>query len=73
MFGVLGRSYALPMPADPSFRPRAVLFDRDGTLVRDVPYNADPELVEPVPGVQVLPMSCSTSYILARLPWGNEI
>jgi histidinol-phosphate phosphatase family protein len=28
----------------------AVLFDRDGTLVRDVPYNGDPELVEPVPG-----------------------
>jgi len=52
MFGVLGRSYALPMPADPSFRPRAVLFDRDGTLVRDVPYNADPELVEPMPGAR---------------------
>ena len=31
-------------------RPAAVLFDRDGTLVRDVPYNADPALVEPVPG-----------------------
>ena len=30
--------------------PRAVLFDRDGTLVRDVPYNGDPERVEPVPG-----------------------
>lgn len=29
---------------------RAVLFDRDGTLVRDVPYNGDPELVEPLPG-----------------------
>ena len=29
---------------------RAVLFDRDGTLIRDVPYNGDPELVEPVPG-----------------------
>jgi histidinol-phosphate phosphatase family protein len=28
---------------------RAVLYDRDGTLVRDVPYNADPDLVEPVP------------------------
>jgi histidinol-phosphate phosphatase family protein len=27
-----------------------VLFDRDGTLVRDVPYNGDPALVEPVPG-----------------------
>lgn len=27
----------------------AVLFDRDGTLVEDVPYNADPALVRPVP------------------------
>jgi HAD superfamily hydrolase (TIGR01662 family) len=31
-------------------RPRAVLFDRDGTLVRDVPYNGDPARVVPVPG-----------------------
>ena len=30
--------------------PRAVLFDRDGTLVHDVPYNGDPALVRPVPG-----------------------
>jgi D-glycero-D-manno-heptose 1,7-bisphosphate phosphatase len=28
----------------------AVLFDRDGTLVEDVPYNGDPGLVRPVPG-----------------------
>ena len=28
--------------------PRAVLFDRDGTLVVDVPYCADPALVTPV-------------------------
>ncbi|MGN6089577.1 MAG: HAD-IIIA family hydrolase [Actinomycetales bacterium] len=27
---------------------RAVLFDKDGTLVHDVPYNGDPELVQPV-------------------------
>ena len=27
---------------------RAVLFDRDGTLVLDVPYNGDPALVRPV-------------------------
>ena len=26
-----------------------MLFDRDGTLVVDVPYNGDPALVEPVP------------------------
>jgi histidinol-phosphate phosphatase family protein len=30
--------------------PAAVLFDRDGTLIRDVPYNGRPELVEAVPG-----------------------
>jgi histidinol-phosphate phosphatase family protein len=29
----------------------AVLIDRDGTLVRDVPYNGLPHLVEPLPGV----------------------
>jgi histidinol-phosphate phosphatase family protein len=27
-----------------------VLFDRDGTLVRDVPYNGDPQQVQPMPG-----------------------
>ena len=26
----------------------AVIFDRDGTLVVDVPYNGDPQLVEPL-------------------------
>jgi len=30
--------------------PRLVLFDRDGTLVVDVPYNGDPDAVELVPG-----------------------
>jgi histidinol-phosphate phosphatase family protein len=30
----------------------AVLFDRDGTLVKDVPYNGDPDLVELQPGAQ---------------------
>jgi histidinol-phosphate phosphatase family protein len=34
----------------PRPRPEAVLFDRDGTLVVDVPYNGDPARVEPVPG-----------------------
>lgn len=28
----------------------AVLFDRDGTLIQDVPYNGDPRLVRPQPG-----------------------
>jgi D-glycero-D-manno-heptose 1,7-bisphosphate phosphatase len=32
--------------------PRAVLFDRDGTLIRDVPYNGDPALVQPMPTVE---------------------
>jgi HAD superfamily hydrolase (TIGR01662 family) len=31
---------------------RAVLFDRDGTLVHDVPYNHDPDLVRPVAGAR---------------------
>jgi D-glycero-D-manno-heptose 1,7-bisphosphate phosphatase len=34
---------------DPSLHLDAVLFDRDGTLVVDVPYNADPAAVEPMP------------------------
>ncbi len=29
---------------------RALLLDRDGTLVHDVPYNGDPDAVDPVPG-----------------------
>lgn len=33
-------------------RPRAVLFDRDGTLVDDVPYNGDPARVSPRPGAR---------------------
>jgi histidinol-phosphate phosphatase family protein len=39
---------ARPWPAVAT--PRAVLFDRDGTLVHDVPYNGDPDLVEVVDG-----------------------
>ena len=31
---------------------RAVLCDRDGTLVVDVPYNGDPQRVELLPGVR---------------------
>jgi histidinol-phosphate phosphatase family protein len=30
--------------------PQAVLLDRDGTLVVDVPYNGDPDAVRPMPG-----------------------
>jgi histidinol-phosphate phosphatase family protein len=32
--------------------PAAVLLDRDGTLVRDVPYNGDPGRVAPMPGAR---------------------
>jgi histidinol-phosphate phosphatase family protein len=32
--------------------PQAVLLDRDGTLVVDVPYNGDPERVVPMPGAR---------------------
>jgi HAD superfamily hydrolase (TIGR01662 family) len=39
-------------PAVAARRIEAVLFDRDGTLVEDVPYNADPRLVRPVPGAR---------------------
>ena len=33
-------------------RPAAVLFDRDGTLIVDVPYNGDPSKVVPMPGAR---------------------
>jgi HAD superfamily hydrolase (TIGR01662 family) len=36
------------MPIRPG-RPAAILFDRDGTLVQDVPYNGDPEQVVAMP------------------------
>jgi HAD superfamily hydrolase (TIGR01662 family) len=40
------RAHRLVAPS----RPAAVLFDRDGTLIHDVPYNGDPAAVVPVPG-----------------------
>jgi histidinol-phosphate phosphatase family protein len=36
----------------PASRPAAVLLDRDGTLVHDVPYNTDPDRVAPVAGAR---------------------
>lgn len=36
--------------ADAAGVPGAVLFDRDGTLIADVPYNGDPAEVVPMPG-----------------------
>ena len=42
-------------PADRPGRPvRAVLFDRDGTLIHDVPYLDDPAGVRPVDGARAL-------------------
>ncbi len=46
--GELAHRRARPHPA-PGL---AVLFDRDGTLIHDVPYNGDPALVRPVPGAR---------------------
>jgi histidinol-phosphate phosphatase family protein len=45
----LRRTLAAPGPTP---WPRAVLLDRDGTLIEDVPYNGDPALVRPLPGVE---------------------
>jgi histidinol-phosphate phosphatase family protein len=36
----------------PRPRPEAVLLDRDGTLLLDVPYNGDPDKVAPLPGAR---------------------
>lgn len=33
-------------------KPCGVIFDRDGTIVVDVPYNGDPNAVTPVPGIE---------------------
>jgi histidinol-phosphate phosphatase family protein len=35
-------------------KPCAVLFDRDETIVVDVPFNGDPQRVEPAPNARVL-------------------
>jgi histidinol-phosphate phosphatase family protein len=43
---------SLTDPAPPAPMPDAVLLDRDGTLVVDVPYNGDPARVTPVPGAR---------------------
>jgi histidinol-phosphate phosphatase family protein len=58
----LGQQHGLDAPAlaqepGPKLRrvpspPEAVLVDRDGTLIEDLPYCGDPELVRPLPGVR---------------------
>lgn len=48
------RAGTAPVPPGTGHRrpPAAVLFDRDGTLIVDVPYNGDPDRVEAVPGAR---------------------
>jgi histidinol-phosphate phosphatase family protein len=41
-----------PVPDPRALPPLAILLDRDGTLVHDVPYNGDPDRVRPLPGVR---------------------
>ncbi len=43
---------ARPLPGRLHALPAAILFDRDGTLVEDVPYNGDPSRVRPMPGAR---------------------
>jgi HAD superfamily hydrolase (TIGR01662 family) len=47
------RAPALARTGGPHERPAAVLFDRDDTIIRDVPYNGDPARVAPMPGAAV--------------------
>jgi histidinol-phosphate phosphatase family protein len=50
-----GRATQHARLAEPGPRPEppdAVLLDRDGTLVVDVPYNGEPNRVEPMPGAR---------------------
>jgi histidinol-phosphate phosphatase family protein len=42
----------LPRRQTPPNRPRAVLFDRDGTLIENIDYLADPGGVQPLPGAE---------------------
>ncbi len=44
--------------------PAAVIFDRDGTLIVDEPYNGDPEKVRPAPGAR----TALTRLRAARIP-----
>ena len=48
--GHLNRRRLLRQAATKRRMPEAVLLDRDGTLIHDVPYNGDPSRVEPLPG-----------------------
>lgn len=52
--GVAKRGNYVRMGTSETPQLRAVLFDRDGTLVVDVPYNGDPELVRAMPGAKAV-------------------
>lgn len=43
--------HASPLPSEPAAHRGLVLLDRDGTLIRDVPFLHDPAQVELLPGV----------------------
>src|SRR5205085_224050 len=49
---LLARGGPVPVVPQGIEPPAAVLFDRDGTLVEDVPYNGDPDRVVPRPGAK---------------------
>jgi histidinol-phosphate phosphatase family protein len=56
-----------PRPSAPETAPlKALLVDRDGTLVVDVPYNGDPARVQPLPGA----MAAVAEARAAGLPIG---
>ena len=42
-----------PVPANPVWEAKAVLFDRDGTLIADRYYLKDPDAVTPMPGARM--------------------
>jgi histidinol-phosphate phosphatase family protein len=46
------RTRAVKASSRPPRRPRLVLFDRDGTLIEDVPYNGNADLVVACPGAR---------------------
>jgi D-glycero-D-manno-heptose 1,7-bisphosphate phosphatase len=48
--------------------PSAVLFDRDGTLVVDVPHNGDPDLVQLVQGAEEAVAAVREAGVANR-PW----
>lgn len=52
--GTAVRGNYVRMGSSETPRLRAVLFDRDGTLVVDVPYNGDPGLVRAMPGAKAV-------------------